>query len=85
MEIEKRPSPGGGYVYQPKTHLKRYMQVDLWKNLFMKLLNTSPTEDHKSLLRNLRHSFQDYMCSNPQLIKKLKQLLVKQKNSLCSA
>nr|XP_027127429.1 mitotic checkpoint serine/threonine-protein kinase BUB1-like isoform X1 [Coffea arabica] len=85
MEIEKRPSPDGGYVYQPKTHLKRYMQVELWKNLFMKLLNTSPTEDHKSLLRNLRHSFQDYMCSNPQLIKKLKQLLVKQKNSLCSA
>ncbi|XP_071939942.1 mitotic checkpoint serine/threonine-protein kinase BUB1-like [Coffea arabica] len=85
MEIEKRPSPDGGYVYQPKTHLKRYMQVELWKNLFMKLLNTSPTEDHQSLLRNLRHSFQDYMCSNPQLIKKLKQLLVKQKNSLCSA
>lgn len=41
--------------------------------------------DDKNLLQNLRETFQDYICSNPQLIKKLKELLVKQRASLCSA
>ncbi|KAM2685135.1 hypothetical protein EV1_046540 [Malus domestica] len=36
-------------------------------------------------LQDLRKSFQDYMCSDPQLIKKLSDLLVKQRASLCSA
>uniref|UniRef100_A0A5B7CE93 Putative mitotic checkpoint serine/threonine-protein kinase BUB1 n=1 Tax=Davidia involucrata TaxID=16924 RepID=A0A5B7CE93_DAVIN len=85
MEIEKKASSDGGYVYQPKSSFKRYWQVELWKNLFTKLLNISPSDNHKKLLRNLRESFQDYLCSNPQLIKKLKQLLVKQRTSLCSA
>lgn len=85
MEIEKSTSPDGGYIYRPKTNFKRYWQVDLWKNLFMKLLNISPSENYKSLLQNIRQSFQDYMCSNPQLIRKLKQLLMKQRSSLCSA
>lgn len=62
-----------------------YWQVDLWKNLFTKLLNANPSENHKELLKNLRESFQDYICSNPSLIKKLKHLLVKQRTSLCSA
>ncbi|KAL2463446.1 Serine/threonine protein kinase [Forsythia ovata] len=85
MEIEKRASPDGGYVYQPKSHYKRYWNVDLWRNLFTKLLNINPSEDHKKLLQSLRESFQDYMCSDPKLIKKLKQLLVKQRTSLCSS
>ncbi|XP_057507466.1 mitotic checkpoint serine/threonine-protein kinase BUB1 isoform X1 [Actinidia eriantha] len=85
MEIEKRASSDDGYVYQPKSHFKRYWQVKLWKDLFTKLLNTNPNDDHKMLLKNLKEAFQDYMCSNPQLIKKLKQLLVKQRTSLCSS
>ncbi|XP_059663182.1 mitotic checkpoint serine/threonine-protein kinase BUB1 [Cornus florida] len=85
MEIQKKESPDGGYVYQPKTSFKRYWQVELWKNLFTKLLNISPNDDPKKILQNLRESFRDYMCSNPQLIKKLKQLLIKQRTSLCSA
>ncbi|XP_011100352.1 mitotic checkpoint serine/threonine-protein kinase BUB1 [Sesamum indicum] len=85
MEIEKRASPDGTYIYQPKSHYKRYWNVDLWKTLFAKLLNVDPGEDHKKLLQSLRESFQGYMCSDPKLIKKLKQLLVKQKTSLCSA
>ncbi|KAI5652514.1 hypothetical protein M9H77_29701 [Catharanthus roseus] len=85
MEIERRKTPEGCYIYQPKAHFKRYWQVDLWKNLFMKLLNINPTEDYKSLLRNLRQSFQDYMCTNNQQIRNLKQLLMKQRSSLCSA
>ncbi|RVX09304.1 Mitotic checkpoint serine/threonine-protein kinase BUB1 [Vitis vinifera] len=96
MAIEKKPSFDGGYIYQPKSPFKRstiltvqwsfrYWNVQLWKNLFTKLLNSSPHEDHSRLLQNLRESFQDYMCSNPQLIKKLKHLLVKQRASLCCA
>ncbi|KAL2245825.1 UNVERIFIED_CONTAM: Mitotic checkpoint serine/threonine-protein kinase BUB1, partial [Sesamum indicum] len=75
MEIEKRASPDGTYIYQPKSHYKRYWNVDLWKTLFAKLLNVDPGEDHKKLLQSLRESFQGYMCSDPKLIKKLKQLL----------
>ncbi|KAG8386863.1 hypothetical protein BUALT_Bualt03G0193200 [Buddleja alternifolia] len=85
MEIEKRSSPDGSYLYQPKSHYKRYWNGDLWKKLFAKLLNIDPSEDQKKLLQSLRESFQDYMCSDPKLIKRLKQLLVKQRTSLCSA
>lgn len=62
----------------------RYWNVDLWKNLFTKLLNNNHSDKDKELLQNLRESFQDYMCSNPQLIRKLKELLAKQRASLCS-
>ncbi|KAK4368955.1 hypothetical protein RND71_012747 [Anisodus tanguticus] len=85
MEIERRPSPHGGHSYQPKLPFKRYWKIELWKNLFTKLLNIDRTEDHKNMLKSLRESFQDYMCSNPQLIKKLRQLLAKQRTSLCSS
>ncbi|KAL6529595.1 protein kinase [Orobanche gracilis] len=85
MEIEKRASSDGSFFYQPKSHLKRYWNLDLWKNFFVKLLNYDPRENHMKLLQSLRESFQEYMCSDPKLIKKLKQLLVKQRLSLCSA
>ncbi|KAI8011109.1 Mitotic checkpoint serine/threonine-protein kinase BUB1 [Camellia lanceoleosa] len=85
MEVEKKASPDGGYIYKPKSYFKRYWQVQLWNNLFTKLLNINPNDDYKTLLKGLRESFQDYMSSNPQLIKKLKQSLVKQRTSLCSA
>lgn len=85
MEIEKKASSDGGYIYLPKSPFKRYWNVDLWKNFFTKLLNRSPGSDDKNLLQNLREAFQDFMCSKPQLIKKLKELLVKQRASLCSA
>lgn len=62
----------------------RYWKVELWKDLFTQLLNMSPGSDDKKL-QKLRESFQDYMCSKPQFIKKLKELLVKQRASLCSA
>ncbi|XP_008229738.1 PREDICTED: mitotic checkpoint serine/threonine-protein kinase BUB1 [Prunus mume] len=84
MEIEKKLSPEGGYIYQPKSSLKRYWNGELWRNLFKKLLNSSPGGNDKKLLQDLRESFQDYMCSDPQLIKKLSELLVKQRASLCA-
>ncbi|XP_048327230.2 mitotic checkpoint serine/threonine-protein kinase BUB1 [Ziziphus jujuba] len=84
MEIEQKASTDGGYIYLPKTSFKRYWNVDLWKNLFTKLLNNNHSDKDKELLQNLRESFQDYMCSNPQLIRKLKELLAKQRASLCS-
>lgn len=61
----------------------RYWNADLWKNLFTKLLNNHG-DNNKELLQNLRESFQDYMCSNPQMVRKLKELLAKQRASLCS-
>ncbi|KAJ4981953.1 hypothetical protein NE237_032790 [Protea cynaroides] len=84
MEIQK-VSSDGSYIYQPKSSLKRYWNVELWKKLFTELLNMDSGDDHKKVLRSLRASFEDYMCSNPQLIKKLKQLLVRQRNTLCSS
>ncbi|XP_047948462.1 mitotic checkpoint serine/threonine-protein kinase BUB1-like [Salvia hispanica] len=82
MKVEKIASPEGGFHYQPKEHYKRYWKVDLWKNLFTKLLNSDPDEDHVKLLQSLRESLQDYMCSDPKLIKKLKELLEKQRTSM---
>ncbi|GAV80586.1 Pkinase domain-containing protein/Mad3_BUB1_I domain-containing protein [Cephalotus follicularis] len=84
MGIEKQASSDGGYVYLPKTPFKRYYNIELWRNLFTKLLNTNPAND-ENLLQVLRESFQDYMRSNPQFVKKLKDLLAKQRASLCSA
>ncbi|KAM1717968.1 hypothetical protein ACFX11_025738 [Malus domestica] len=85
MEIDKKPSPEGGHFYLPKSSFKRYWNVELWRNFFKKLLNSSPGCNHKKLLQDLRESFQDYLCSEPQLIRKLSDLLVKQRASLCSA
>nr|CAD1819134.1 unnamed protein product [Ananas comosus var. bracteatus] len=85
MSIEKKTNADGSYLYQPKSSLKRYWNVDLWKNLFSTLLNIPSNESDVPLLRSLRESFEEYICSNPQLISKLKHLLIKQKASLCSA
>ncbi|XP_076937821.1 mitotic checkpoint serine/threonine-protein kinase BUB1-like [Bidens hawaiensis] len=84
MEIDKKPSPDG-YSYLPKVPFKRYQKVDLWKKLFTDLLNNDNDEEHLKILGNLRKSFQDYMCSNPHLIRQLKQLLTKQRISMCSS
>ncbi|KAL6286550.1 hypothetical protein ACE6H2_010940 [Prunus campanulata] len=82
MEIEKKLSPEGGYIYQPKSSSKRYWNAELWRNLFTKLLNSGPRANDKKLLQDLRESFQDYMCLDPLLIKKLSGLLVKQRATL---
>ncbi|KAH9743935.1 mitotic checkpoint serine/threonine-protein kinase BUB1 [Citrus sinensis] len=84
MEVEKKASPDGGLVYLPKLSFKRYWKLELWKSLFTNLLNMSSGND-KEVLQNLRKSFQDYLCSNPQLLKNLKELLAKQRASLCGA
>ncbi|KAK6919095.1 Mad3/Bub1 homology region 1, partial [Dillenia turbinata] len=81
MEIKKIPSHDGSFIYVPKLPFKRYWNVELWENLFRELLNANPDNDHKELLQTLRNSFEDYLSSNPQLIKKLKQLLLKQRTS----
>ncbi|KAL5147860.1 Mitotic checkpoint serine/threonine-protein kinase BUB1 [Glycine soja] len=62
-----------------------YWNIELWKTFFTKMLNQYPHDDDRSLLQDLKKSFQDYLSSNPQLIKKLKELLSKQRASLCSA
>ncbi|KAK9152813.1 hypothetical protein Sjap_000293 [Stephania japonica] len=85
MTLERKVSSDGSYLYQPKASFKRYWNVDLWRNLFTRLLNTSPGNDHIEVLRSLRKSFEDYMSSNPSLIRKLTELLRKQRNTLCSA
>ena len=65
--------------------MNRYWNVALWKQLFTTLLNPGSNGNHVGDLRSLRRSFQDYMCSNYQLVVKLNQLLAKQKASLCSS
>ncbi|CAJ1978908.1 unnamed protein product [Sphenostylis stenocarpa] len=62
-----------------------YWNIELWKAFFTKMLNQYPHDDDRSLLQDLKKSFQDYMGSNPQLIKKLKELLSKQRASMCSS
>ncbi|MCL7049277.1 hypothetical protein MKW94_010163, partial [Papaver nudicaule] len=84
MAIEKKVSKDGSYLYQPKSTFKRYWNVELWKNLFTRLLNIHPGEDHLQLLKTVRESLEDYMTSNPNLINKLRPLLLKQRNSLCA-
>ncbi|KAG8641375.1 hypothetical protein MANES_13G145916v8 [Manihot esculenta] len=81
--IEKKATSDGGYIYLPKKPFKRYWNVDLWRELFSQLLNNSPHND--KLLQNLRERFQDYLCSNRQMLKKLKDLLAKQRLSMCSS
>ncbi|CAK7322746.1 unnamed protein product [Dovyalis caffra] len=83
MEIVKKGTSGGGYMYQPKAPFKRYWN-DLWKDLFTKLLNNNCSNDCE-LLRNLRKSFEDHLHSDDKHIKKLKELLAKQRLLFCSA
>ncbi|KHN24282.1 Checkpoint serine/threonine-protein kinase BUB1 [Glycine soja] len=85
MEVVKKEQSDGSYMYLPKLPFKRYWNIELWKTFFTKMLNQYPHDDDRSLLQDLKKSFQDYMSSNPQLIKKLKELLSKQRASLCSA
>lgn len=85
MEIVKKESSDGGFVYLPRLPFKRYWNIELWKNFFTKMLNNYPGRDDRKLLQELKKSFQDYMGSDPQHIRKLKELLGKQRISLCSA
>ncbi|KAG9440333.1 hypothetical protein H6P81_020498 [Aristolochia fimbriata] len=85
MTIEKKVQSDGNFLYMPKSSLKRYWKTDLWNGLFTELLNIGCVEDDTSVLRSLRKSFENYFSESPALIKKLKQLLVKQRASLCSA
>ncbi|RHN61781.1 putative protein kinase BUB family [Medicago truncatula] len=85
METVKKESSDGGSVYLPRLPFKRYWNVELWKTFFTKMLNDYPGHDDRKLLQELKKSFQDYISSDPQHIKKLKELLAKQRVSLCSA
>ncbi|XP_058735217.1 mitotic checkpoint serine/threonine-protein kinase BUB1-like [Vicia villosa] len=85
MQIVKKESPDGGSAYHPRLPFKRYWNIELWKNFFSKMLNNYPCHDDKRLLQELKKSFEDYMKSDPQRIRKLKELLAKQRVSLCSA
>ncbi|PKA46696.1 checkpoint serine/threonine-protein kinase [Apostasia shenzhenica] len=84
MNLEKKAKPEGGYFYQPKKPLKRYWNADLWTALFSNLLNNCSNGNDVDVLQGLRKLFEDYMCSNQQLVSKLKQLLARQKASLLS-
>ncbi|KAK6241708.1 hypothetical protein SCA6_007097 [Theobroma cacao] len=60
MEIEKKASDDD-YIYLPKSSFKRYWNVNLWKDLFTKLLNVSPGNNDAELLQSLRKSFLEYI------------------------
>ncbi|CAN6457418.1 unnamed protein product [Victoria cruziana] len=84
MEVEKKASPQGSYRYLPRLSFKRYWNVDLWKSLFSELLNIGSSED-TTVLRNLREKFENYFRENPHFIKKLIQLLGRQRTVMCSS
>ncbi|KMZ58143.1 putative protein kinase [Zostera marina] len=83
MIIEKKHASDGLSYYYPKSPLKRYWNKDLWSNFFSTLLNTRSNDNDVQVLQHLRISFEDFLCKNPKLIYKLKDLLTKQKASLC--
>ncbi|XP_078428705.1 protein kinase and Mad3-BUB1-I domain-containing protein isoform X2 [Wolffia australiana] len=85
MSIMKKASPDGTVSYKPKLPLKRYWNVALWENLFSTLLNRRSNESDVAVLKSLRESFEDFLLESPQHVKKLKELLAKQRASLCSA
>ncbi|KAI4385030.1 hypothetical protein MLD38_003101 [Melastoma candidum] len=85
LEVERKTNQDGSFFYEPKSPCKRYWNVDLWRNLFTKLLNTGKVEDEVAVLRSIRQSFEEHLNSNKDLIRKLKDLLAKQKMSLLSA
>ncbi|CAL5072543.1 unnamed protein product [Urochloa decumbens] len=85
MSVQKVPSAGGGYEYQPKAPVKRYWNVELWKKLFSTLLNAPSNGSDVATLRGLRAAFREHMCGNRQHVGKLNQMLAKQKASLCSS
>ncbi|CAH2051134.1 unnamed protein product [Thlaspi arvense] len=68
-----------------ETSTRRYWNVDLWKELFTRLLNRETCGDDTETLRNLRKSMEEYVCSDPKLMNKLNELLAKQRVSLCSS
>lgn len=51
----------------------------------MKLLNRETCEDDTETLRDIRKSMEEYVCSDPKLMKQLNELLAKQRVSLCSS
>lgn len=84
MEIDKRSSNGAPQVvYRPKAPYKRYWNVNLWQNFFETLLNLK-TDKSYDTLNKLRRSFEDYLCSDSALTKKLRDLLTKQNTMLLS-
>ncbi|KAJ4801342.1 Bub1-like kinase [Rhynchospora pubera] len=86
MSIKKKVNVDGSCHYQPKSTLRRYWRVELWKNLFHTLLNFHSNEGSDvPVLKSLREPFEEYLCGNRQLVSKLIQLLQKQRGSLCSA
>ncbi|XP_074276100.1 mitotic checkpoint serine/threonine-protein kinase BUB1 [Silene latifolia] len=84
MEIKKKASPDGGYFHLPTLPFKRSPNTKLWENLFKRLLNVQPSDDHLKMLRELRESFEGVMLADPSLLKKLKDSLRKQRTAVCS-
>ncbi|CAN1160905.1 Mitotic checkpoint serine/threonine-protein kinase BUB1 [Linum perenne] len=84
METERKHTSDSGDIIMPRVPVKRYWNCKLWEKLFKQLLNNAPHDD-RTLLHDLREEFQEYLCSDPQLLRKLKELLTKQRHSLCSS
>ncbi|CAN1851294.1 Mitotic checkpoint serine/threonine-protein kinase BUB1 [Linum perenne] len=84
METERKHTSDSGNIIMPRLSVKRYWNCKLWEKLFKQLLNNAPHDD-RTLLHDLREEFQEYLCSDPQLLRKLKELLTKQRHSLCSS
>jgi hypothetical protein len=77
MEIQKSCGSDSRPIYSPKAPYKRYWNVELWQNLFQTLLNVGSCANNPSL-GILRKTFENHLMSTSGLVKKLRQLLLKQ-------
>ncbi|KAK9676829.1 hypothetical protein RND81_11G104300 [Saponaria officinalis] len=84
MEIKMKGTPDGGYIYIPTLPFKRSPNTKLWENLFIRLLNVRPSDDHLKTLRELRESFEEIILADPSIVKKLRGSLRKQRTAVCS-
>lgn len=77
MEIEVDMDDGTVPKFRPKAPFKRYHNRDLWTQFFDTLLNIKSCKDNPPLL-DLRRVLEEYLVSNAQFAKKLKNLMVRQ-------
>ncbi|KAI5059291.1 hypothetical protein GOP47_0025610 [Adiantum capillus-veneris] len=83
MEIKADGNSDKMQTFRPKVPFKRYHKIELWEELFGRLLNVKSCLENPSLTE-LRRLFESYLTSNTQFPKKIKELMVRQSKIMCS-
>ncbi|KAH7306839.1 hypothetical protein KP509_22G033700 [Ceratopteris richardii] len=80
MEIERDAKM---QMFRPKVPLKRYQRRELWGELFGRFLNVQSCLENPSL-SEIRELFENYLTSNMQFPKKIRELMIRQSKIMCS-